>query len=935
VTTPSIRPDERVSLSPKEREYRERPVIRWAWVVVAVTLCLSIGLPLIGTRVFFPSDLLQRFHPWKDQTPPGYRIANPLLTDPVDATMPTRAEYRRRVLAGDYPMWLPEPTGGGPLGTVPTWSMWSPLELPYLVLPLWYAPALVKLLEMAVAVGFMYLFARRLGLGRIPGIVGGLVYAFSGFQVVWTFWPQSHMGAMIPALFWAAERGLQRGTIRSMLPVAAVVAFMVLEGFPPVLLYAVVAAGLYVLVRMVAASEQDVARRLKGIASFGGAAALGLSLTAFQVLPFLDQQGTLELGYRAQTADSHLPLRALVTLFVPNAFGSPVDGTFFGRRHYAPTGFVRTGYLEQQSFIGATALVLILVAAIALWRRPESNPLPRGVKSYLWLGLGLMVILMYVGGPALGALQKVPPFGTNYIGRMRAVMGLFLACLAALGLQSLQDWRARRSRSEWLFGAAVVTVAVASAGLGLWRVLVLAGEVDLRRYVLRQSILPVVAAAVAATAIILSTRPWGRERRIASWVVPPLVAIEALAFVLPFWPRVAKWTFYPTTPAHRFLQAHLGHDRTASQGYVLYPGTTIYYGLRSVTGHQFPQRTWTDVLTALSPNALHLPTLPVIRGRPAMITSPLLDRLSARYFVDAPEDPELGKRVDPGAVVGTVALSAGGYVSATVPGGSIRGVGVRVVRAEGWPGSGMLTAQVLDRAGAVRSTGRLHLRSVRPGELTIPVVEQPASTTGGSVRIRLGLRAGGGRLFLAADASGGPAASAFLGEDDGLRLVFADGATIYQRLHALPRIRWASRAEVILDPTGRIDALSRGVDPDTVVLSASGPQGSGRMAGLRVLQDGGDEIRVSVTTSGRGYLVVADAIQHGWKASLDDRPVVMQAADHAGVAVVVPPGRHLVAFRYDPPGWSPGLVVSGISLVLLIALAVFLPRRPLPREARW
>jgi len=914
----------------------ERPAIRWAWLVIAVTLCVSIGLPLVGARVFFPSDLLQRYHPWKDQRPPGYRIANPLLADPVDSVMPTRAEYRKRVLHGDYPMWSPGPIGGGPLGSIFNSGMLSPLEMPYLVLPLWYAPAFVKLLEMAGAVLFTYLFARRLGLARVPAAVGGLIYAFSGFQVVWTFWPQSHIGALVPALFWAAERGLQRGNARSMLPVSVIVAVMVFEGFPPVFLFAGVAAGVYVLVRVLSAGGWEVARRVRGLAYFGGSAVVGLTITSLQLLPFLDQVRSLDLGYRAQTTDSHLPWRAMVTSFVPNAFGSPVDGNFFGRRDYAPTGFVRTGYLEQQSFIGAAALVLIVVAAIWLWRRPGSNPLPRGVTSYLWVGVGLMVVLIYVGGPLLGLLQNVPPFGSNFIGRLRAVMGFLLACLAAVGLHALLDRQDRPApRGARLFGAAVVTVVIVLVGLGLWRVLDLAGEVHQRRYVLRQSVLPLTIGALAIAAVAMNRRRWGAGGRLVAWVVPPLVAVEAMAFALPFWPRVPKWSFYPSTPAHRFLLSHLGHERFASQGYVLYPGTTTYYGLRSVTGHQFPQRTWTDLLTTLSPNALDLPTLPVLRGRVDLIASPILDRLSARYFADAPEAPVPGRRVEAPPVTGTVPLRAGASLSTVVPDGPIRAIGVQLVRAEGWPGSGDLIAQVLDRSGRVRSRGTLHLASVRPGQITIPVVERSASLQGGTVEVRLLFRASGGRLVLGSAGSRRPVASVVMAQDDDLRLVFADGATIYQRMNALPRVRWASRATVIADAGRRIFSLSRGVAADTVVLDRNGPRGSGRPARLRILQDGGDEMRLSVAASGQGYVVVADAIQHGWRASLDGRPVALRSADHAGVAVLVPSGRHQITLRYDPPGWKPGLVVSGISLLLLLALAVWLPRRPLSAGSRW
>jgi len=96
----------------------------------------------------------------------------------------------------------------------------SPLTWPYLVLPLWYAPALSKALEMAVAAGFTALFLRRLGAGRFAAVVGGLVYMNSGFQVAWTNWPQTLVGAFIPVLFWAVERAIQQRRAAALVPVA-------------------------------------------------------------------------------------------------------------------------------------------------------------------------------------------------------------------------------------------------------------------------------------------------------------------------------------------------------------------------------------------------------------------------------------------------------------------------------------------------------------------------------------------------------------------------------------------------------------------------------------------------------------------------------------------------------------------------------------------
>ena len=85
-----------------------------------------------------------------------------------------------------------------------------------------------------------------------------------------------------------------------------------------------------------------------------------------------------------------------------------------------------------------------------------------------------------------------------------------------------------------------------------------------------------------------------------------------------------------------------------------------------------------------------------------------------------------------------------------------------------------------------------------------------------------------------------------------------------------------------------------------------------------MVEDGGDAIRVEVDAAGEGYLVVADAIQHGWEASVDGTPAPIRRADHALAAVLVPAGEHEVELRYTPPGWYPGLIVSGASLAILL-----------------
>jgi hypothetical protein len=144
---------------------------------------------------------------------------------------------------------------------------------------------------------------------------------------------------------------------------------------------------------------------------------------------------------------------------------------------------------------------------------------------------------------------------------------------------------------------------------------------------------------------------------------------------------------------------------------------------------------------------------------------------------------------------------------------------------------------------------------------------------------------------------------------------------VFERLDHLPRIRWATEAVVVTDPDQRVALLSEGVAPERVVLSAQ-PDAPlvGGGADVRAVVSDTNRVDVEVATDDGGYLVVADSIQDGWRASIDGVTVPILDADHAVGAVAVPPGTHSVRLAYDPKGRSIGAVVTLIAL--LVSLGV-------------
>ena len=118
----------------------------------------------------------------------------------------------------------------------------------------------------------------------------------------------------------------------------------------------------------------------------------------------------------------------------------------------------------------------------------------------------------------------------------------------------------------------------------------------------------------------------------------------------------------------------------------------------------------------------------------------------------------------------------------------------------------------------------------------------------------------------------------------------------------------------------RLSRLATGrVADDTVLLSEDGPAGSGDAGDVSVTRDTPTSLAATVRADGEGYLVVADALQQGWVAEVDGEGADLVDADHAGVAVYVPRGRHDVTLRYAPPGQRAGLAVSAVAAAGLAA----------------
>lgn len=887
-----------------------------ALVAVAVLVVGTIGPPLFGKGVFLAVDQLTLAYPWRAFDSPSALnvLHHGPATDTIDANHPTRVLSANALRDGHLFGWNPYPAGGTASASHSASGSLSPFGLLYVALPHSYAPAAAKLVQMLVAVGFTYLFCRRLGTGKVPAVFAGAAFAGSGFMVMWTNWPHPEVASVIPALFWATERFLQGPSARRLVPIALALGVMLLGNFPAVVGYALVVLAGYVLVRLWRSRGVSVSERLGRGAGVATGLVAGVLLVAVVLLPFAHRLRDLNLDHREQTTSDSVGLASLVTTVAPKALGLSTESVpWFGPMNQ----------IEHVAFLGATT-VLLALAAVCL-PRPRSTP--AGARLGLALPAAIIGVATYAGGPVLAVLVRLPLFSSNFIGRSVSVMGFVVAVLAGLGLQSLAERRVPQERRGRAVAAAAVTVTAVVGLLALRSAFRLADAVDQARYFARGFALPVavgIAAVVLVVVVVRAVRP--RTQQVAMAGIVGLLVVESLALSLPLLPNEDHRFLYPSTPGLEFLASQVDHDRVAPEGLTFMGNGGALFGIRSVTGHAFTAETWKEALRTIDPQVYAgSQTLSQLSGDESVITSPLLDRLGARWFAAT------GSHVPVGIVDGDRRESSScdrpvlldEPVTVTVPAGDgLRGALVRTCGTVSLPPGAALEVSVAS-AGATVASGRTHLPTT-VGAVDIGAAVPADDLSGpGDLQVTFSMvDSGGHALVLATGPDGKPAVDPIRPGDDGLRLAYADDLRIYERTRALPRVRWAGRARVVPDRDDRLRVLAGGLVPDdTVVLSEPGPLGSGEPGAVEVLLDAPTAIDLRVEAEGDGYVVVADALQSDWVATVDGERAELVDADHAGVAVAVPAGEHTVELRYEPRGQRLGMVLSTLTAIALVACA--------------
>jgi hypothetical protein len=137
------------------------------------------------------------------------------------------------------------------------------------------------------------------------------------------------------------------------------------------------------------------------------------------------------------------------------------------------------------------------------------------------------------------------------------------------------------------------------------------------------------------------------------------------------------------------------------------------------------------------------------------------------------------------------------------------------------------------------------------------------------------------------------------------------------RVYAVPGVRAVSGEDEAWHVLG-----SAGFDPWREAVVDTGAPGvpagptRGEPVDVAVLEQRADRLRARVRAGTDVLLVVTGAWAPGWRAWVDGQPAVTHRANLLFRATIVPPGDHVVEWRYRPRGLAAGAAACAVSLAL-------------------
>jgi hypothetical protein len=157
---------------------------------------------------------------------------------------------------------------------------------------------------------------------------------------------------------------------------------------------------------------------------------------------------------------------------------------------------------------------------------------------------------------------------------------------------------------------------------------------------------------------------------------------------------------------------------------------------------------------------------------------------------------------------------------------------------------------------------------------------------------------------------------------------------VYKNLRFLPRAFFVSNVIGTADESEAVEAIQQTGVRETAVTDATGVAGSSIPSPddhVDIVEASAGKLNLVAQSRERRFLLLSEVWHPGWSAWVDGKTTAPVRADIALMGLWLEPGMHHVEIRFWPPGLTAGLVITGITILGVVALLILVIRAPAQR----
>ncbi len=593
--------------------------------LISISIALFFWKFFIKGYIPIPADfVVGTYYPWLDYKW-GYEVQvpvkNPITADVVSFSFPVQNLAIDLLKKKEMPLWNPYILSGTPLLANFQSAPFAINNIFYVFFKTETAWSLKIISQHFLVALFTYLLLRYWKVSKFSSFLGGVLFAFSGFNTIWSQWGVHTLSSsFIPLIILFLDKYLKRKKLNDLLFFSLSIFLQILSGYPQLVLYSFIAILTLLLVRF--RKEREFLIGVFGVITFF---IFGILLSSFQLLPAWE---LLALSQRKveflEFSSAFLPWAKVITFIAPDFFGNPSTRNYWGPTDYTTT----TG------FVGVTSFILAFAGLSSLKQKRE----------VLFSGLvALFSLIISFPTPLAILIRNSHLLGLQAASAHRALVlfNFAISCLMAFGIDYLSRKKVKILRVIFLTGVLLLAFGVYallgyfSSNLDIFQGLVVFPKKEMLFVSLRNLAIPNFCFFLTLIFLLISNKNLLGFRKIAPFLLSLLIFLEVFRFFDKFTPFSKKEIFYPRTPVLDFLIDKMekeGPFRVTTEG-VIPINIKMVYKIESLEGYDavYPL----DIAKFIAVvNSLNPEVTP--QGRYASVSnvnSHLLDLANTRYFL--------------------------------------------------------------------------------------------------------------------------------------------------------------------------------------------------------------------------------------------------------------------------------------------------------------